>query len=169
MANRNYIMLILILGTVSSFGKNRTSIPDPTDLDYQNAFSQPAQNFPTLLTFSKLLVPAKFELPALEKNLLILISKQNENINRRKYQFEDTTSNNRHKVSEPQKQYAWYVEDWIWLENKTDLNKNNTGIYADTLNHRLGTLAKMLDSTIQNFNFSIHKVGEHYSIVTDSM
>ena len=87
MANRNYIMLLLILGTISSFGENRSSTPDPTDLNYQNVFSQPAQKFPTLLTFSKLLVPAKFELPALEKNLLILISKQNENINRRKYQL----------------------------------------------------------------------------------
>ena len=165
MTNRNYIVLLLVLGTISSFSQYRFSIPDPTDLDYQNVFNRTAQNLPTLPIFSKLLVPAKFELTASGKNLLTLTSEQNENINIQKYLFEKTTSNNKHKVGEPQKQYAWYVENRLWLENKTESNKSKTGLYANTSNHGPGTLVKMLNSAIQNFNFSIHKVGEHYSIV----
>lgn len=169
MTNRINIMLLLVLGAIPSPGKNPWYISDPTDVDYQNTFGRPVEYFPMLLPYADILIQTKSDFSVHEEDLVVLKLEQNQSVNGHRYQLNNIPSKEKHNISEPQKQYAWYVEDWLWLENKTDSIKNDPGIFANTLNLGLGTLAKMLNSTIQNFNFSIHIVGEHYRIVTDSM
>ena len=164
MSNRINIMLLLVLGVISASTRNLWNISDPTDIDYQNNYSQFLQDLSKQFFFTDFLLQAKSDWPAHKEGLAAQKLEQNQNVNKQQYQLENSPSKKKHNMNKYQKKFIWYLEDQSWLDKK------NMGIYTDVHNnHMLGNSAELLNPTIQNYNFSIHIVGEHYMIVNDSI
>jgi hypothetical protein len=167
------IMLILVLGVTPSWDQNFLNIPDPTDVDFQNIINPSAYNFSGPMTItgiseSMLSQPEEYRaIPEHQGHLAVLTFGPDRLANRQKYRL-DATQRNKNSSSEPKKQYAWYMEDRLWLERKAEYLKEDAGDTNALHNRRSGAYAKSLHSLIQSLNFSIRMVADHYRIVTGS-
>ncbi len=165
------IMLILVLGVSPSWDQTFLNIPDPTDVGFQNIVRPSAYNFSGPVTNTgtselMLSLPVEYQVsPAYRGHLAVLIFGPDRLTTGQKHRL-DATRQNKNSSSEPAKQFAWYMEDHLWLESKAEYPKEDAENANSLHNRRSGTYAKPLHSPVQNLNFSVRMVADHYRIVT---
>lgn len=171
MARKINIMLILVLGVTPSWGQNFLNISDPTDVDYQNIINPSAPQSPkpiaiTDISEAMLLQPDEYQgAPEHQGHLAVLTLAPDQKANRHKYGL-DAIPPKSNRKSEPKKQYAWYMEDRLWLERETNYARADAGVFTNAQRScRPGTYVKFSHSLVQNLNFSIRMVADHYWVV----
>jgi hypothetical protein len=165
------ILLILVLGVMPSWDQTFLNIPDPTDVGFRNIVKPSAYNFSGPVTTtgtSELMLsqPGEYQdFPEQQGHLAVLLFGPNRLTSGKKHRL-NSTRQNKNSSSEPTQQYTWYMEDLLWLERKVEYPKENTEDTNSLHNRRSGTYAKSLCSLVQNLNFSVRMVADHYRIVT---
>jgi hypothetical protein len=170
MANKINIMLILVLGVTSSWGQKLLYISDPMEVDIGNIVYQPAPQLPGPVSLTDVREAALLQpdwsqrIPIYQGRGAVFNLEQGRKANRLEYGL-NTIPQKKSSDNESTKQYAWNIEDRLWLEKETNIKKD-TGVYPNAgRGHRQGTYVKFLHFMIQNLNSSIHRVGAHYWIV----